>query len=91
MQLVSILGVVAESSVLTYGDGGIQLDGKGLVEVSMHLPVIVCGELGCFFTLRSLERQLSRRGSDVGNWRRREKGGTGKEEVRREITYEGLS
>ena len=85
MQLVSILGVVAESSVLTYGDG------KGLVEVSMHLPVIVCGELGCFFTLRSLERQLSRRGSDVGNWRRREKGGTGKEEVRREMTYEGLS
>ena len=83
MQLVSILGVVAESSVLTYGGGGIQRDGKGLVEVSMHLPVIVCGELGCFFTLRSLERQLRRRGSDVGT-------GEG-EEVRREMTYEGLS
>ena len=35
--------------------------------------MIACGELGFFFffTLRCLERQLSRRGSGVGNWGRR--------------------
>ena len=33
--------------------------------------MIVCGELGCFFTLRCLKRQLSRRGSGVRNWGRR--------------------
>ena len=38
VQLVSILAVVAGSSVLTDGGcGGIQRDGKGLVEVSMSL------------------------------------------------------
>ena len=37
--------------------------------------MIVCGKLGCFFTLRRLERQLSRRGSGVRNWGRRGGGG----------------
>ena len=54
--------------------------------------MIVCGELGCFFTLRCLERQLSRRDSvkeigDGGGWKekiRKGAGGTGEgEEVRR--------
>ena len=56
--------------------------------------MIVCGELGCFFTLRCLERQLSRRDSvkeigDGGGWKEKNKeggggGGTGEgEEVRR--------
>ena len=58
--------------------------------------MIVCGELGCFFTLRCLERQLSRRGSGERNWGRRgmerkKKGGGGEtgegEEVRREMRY----
>ena len=40
--------------------------------------MIVCGKLGCFFTLRRLERQISRRGSGVRNWGRR--GGEGKGE-----------
>ena len=37
VQIVSILAVVAGSSVLTDGGGGIQRDGKGLVEISMSL------------------------------------------------------
>ena len=43
MQLVSILAVVAGSSVLTDGGGGIQRNGngKGLVEVSMSLWLCV--------------------------------------------------
>ena len=54
--------------------------------------MIVCGELGCFFTLRCLERQLSRRDSvkeigDGGGWKEKNKEGgrkTGEgEEVRR--------
>ena len=62
--------------------------------------MIACGELGSFFlTLRCLERQLSRRGSGVGNWGRRgvernRKGGGGGggggsegEKVRRKRTY----
>ena len=58
--------------------------------------MIVCGELGCFFTLRCLERQLSRRGSvlkeigDGGGWKEKKKGGGGTgegEEVRREMRY----
>ena len=45
--------------------------------------MIVCGELGCFFTLRCLERQLSRRDSvkeigDGGGWKgKKMKGGGG--------------
>ena len=40
--------------------------------------MIVCGELGCFFTLRCLERQLSRRDSvkeigDGGGWKEKKK------------------
>ena len=56
--------------------------------------MIVCGELGCFLMLRCLERQLSRRGSDVRNWERRGGGGGGGtgegEEVRREVRYEDI-
>ena len=44
--------------------------------------MIVCGELGCFFTLRCLERQLSRRDSvkeigDGGGWKEKNKEGWG--------------
>ena len=60
MQLVSILATVAGSSVLTGGGcGGIQRDGKGLVEVRMHLPVIVCGELGCFFYVKIVREAVA--------------------------------
>ena len=53
--------------------------------------MIMCGELGCFFTLRCLERQLSRRDSvkEIGDGgggkkKKRKGGGTGEgEEVRR--------
>ena len=37
VQLVSIVAVVAGSSVLIDGGGGIQRGGKGLAEVSMSL------------------------------------------------------
>ena len=36
--------------------------------------MVVCGELGSFFTLRCLGRQLSRRGSGLRNWGRRRGG-----------------
>ena len=57
--------------------------------------MIACGELVFFFKLRCLERQLSRRGSGVGNWGRRgvernKRGGGGAsegEKVRRDRTY----
>ena len=44
--------------------------------------MIACGELGCFFTLRCLERQLSRRDSvkeigDGGGWKEKKKEGGG--------------
>ena len=45
--------------------------------------MIVCGELGCFFTLRCLERQLSRRdsvkeiGDGGGGKKKKGKGGGG--------------
>ena len=53
VQLVSILAVVAGSSVLTDGGGGIQRDGigKGLVEFSMFLWLRVVS-WAVFFTLR---------------------------------------
>ena len=53
VQLVSTLAVVAGSTVLTDGCGGIQRDGigKGLVEFSMFLW-LACGELGCFFCVK---------------------------------------
>ena len=46
--------------------------------------MIVCGELGCFFTLRCLERQLSSRDSvkeigDGGGWKEKNKEGGGGE------------
>ena len=82
MQLVSILAVVAGSSVLTDGGDGIQRNGngKGLVEVSMSLWLCVVSWV-LFFTLRCLGRQLSRRGSGLKNWVRtgggKERGGRG--------------